>query len=218
MHDEIARRLPVEGGSGKLEQPEDGRPRTIALIGPTGVGKTTTIAKLAARAQRSNPGSAAIVTTDVHRVAAVEQMVRFGEIISVPVEVALSAEDLARCVDRMREREHVFVDTAGRSPRDSASTRQLCQLIAATGECEIMLTMSATTRAQDSADILEAFSEVPWSRLVMTKLDETRTHGELYNNVVRSGRPIACVTTGQAVPEHLESLDVPGILRKLLHG
>ena len=81
-----------------------------------------------------------------------------------------------------------------------------------------MLVMSATTRALDSREILEAYAELPCSRLIMTKLDETRVYGELYNCMVRSGRPIACVTNGQAVPEHLESLDIAGILRKVLHG
>ena len=81
-----------------------------------------------------------------------------------------------------------------------------------------MLVLSATTRAADSRDILEAYGDLPYSRLILTKLDETRVYGELYNAIVRSGRPIACVTNGQAVPEHLESLDAPGILRKVLHG
>ncbi len=91
-------------------------------------------------------------------------------------------------------------------------------LIAAADDCEILLVCSATARASDSREILEAYGAVPWSRLVLTKLDETRIHGELFNNVVRSGRPIACVTTGQSVPEHLEAIDLPGILRKVLHG
>lgn len=96
--------------------------------------------------------------------------------------------------------------------------RSLASLLDAAGEAETLLVMSATTRAIDSAEILDAYAEIPWSRLVMTKLDETRIYGELYNCVVRSGRPIACVTNGQAVPEHLESLDIPGILRMVLHG
>jgi flagellar biosynthesis protein FlhF len=81
-----------------------------------------------------------------------------------------------------------------------------------------MLVLSATTRAEDSREILEIYGQLPISRLVMTKLDETRIHGELYNAVVRAQRPLACVTTGQAVPDHVESLDLAGILRKVLHG
>jgi flagellar biosynthesis protein FlhF len=203
-----------------LTRAERGRPpsRVQLFVGPTGVGKSTTIAKLAARAARSDPKATLIITTDVHRIASVEQMARFGEILSVPVEVAISPEDLARALDKASDKEFVFVDTPGRSHRDAAAMRALQHLVAAAGDCEVLLVTAATTRSADSRDVLEAYAEIPWSRLVMTKLDETRLYGELYNNVVRSGRPIACASTGQAVPEHLESLDVAGILRKVLHG
>jgi flagellar biosynthesis protein FlhF len=203
-----------------LSRAERGAPpsRVQVFVGPTGVGKTTTIAKLAARAQRALPGSVLVITTDVHRVAAVEQMVRFGELISVPVEVAIGPDDLARAIARGAQRDQILIDTAGRSPRDPSAMTQLRALIAAAGECEVMLVASATTRSADSADLLEAYAALPWSRLILTKLDETRVFGELYNDVVRSGRPIACATNGQSVPEHLESLDVPGILRRVLQG
>jgi flagellar biosynthesis protein FlhF len=203
-----------------LSRAERGAPpsRVQVFIGPTGVGKTTTIAKLAARAARAEPGGALIITTDVHRVAAVEQMVRFGEILSVPVEVAISPQDLTRAIANAQDKEQIFVDTTGCRHRDLASLRHLAAQIEAAGDAEVMLVMSATARAADSAELLDACSDLNWSRLIMTKLDETRICGELYNCVVRSGRPIACITTGQAVPDHLESLDTSGMLRKILHG
>ncbi len=192
--------------------------RVQIFAGPTGVGKTTTIAKLVARAARSSPNGVLVITTDVHRVAAAEQMIRFGEMLSVPVEVAISPTDLSRAIAQARNREHIFVDTTGRSPRDTGGLRALGSLVEAAGEAELLLVLSATTRSSDSREILEAYRGLPYSRLILSKLDETRVYGELYNCVVRSGRPIACVTSGQAVPEHLESLDVAGILRKVLHG
>jgi flagellar biosynthesis protein FlhF len=203
-----------------LSRAERGAPpsRVQVFIGPTGVGKTTTIAKLAARAARAEPGGALIITTDVHRVAAVEQMVRFGEILSVPVEVAISPQDLTRAIANAQDKEQIFVDTTGCRHRDLPSLRHLAAQIEAAGDAEVMLVMSATARAADSAELLDACSDLNWSRLIMTKLDETRICGELYNCVVRSGRPIACITTGQAVPDHLESLDTSGMLRKILHG
>ncbi len=190
--------------------------RVQIFVGPTGVGKTTTIAKLAARAAQSSPEGALLVTTDVHRVAAVEQMMRFGEMLGIPVEIAISPEDLARTLVNTERR--VFIDTAGRSHRDPATVRALRGLIEPAGDAEVMLVMSATTRAADSREILQTYLQLPCSRLIMTKLDETRVYGELFNCVVRSGRPLACVTTGQSVPQNLESLDAPGILRKVLHG
>jgi flagellar biosynthesis protein FlhF len=192
--------------------------RVQIFVGPTGVGKTTTIAKLAARAARASSNSVLIITTDVHRVAAVEQMVRFGEMLSVPVEVAISPTDLTRTIAQAEDKERIFIDTTGRSHFDPSSMRSLRSFIEAAGEAEVMLVMSVTIRANDSREILEAYSELPCSRLIMTKLDETRIFGELYNCMVRSGRPIACVTNGQAVPEHLESLDLAGVLRKVLNG
>jgi len=195
-----------------------GPPSRIQLfVGPTGVGKTTTIAKLAARAAQDTGERVNIITTDVHRVAAVEQMTRFGQILDIPVEVALGPDDLRRALEHMDGR--VFIDTTGRNHRDPTTLRELQRLLAAAGsDAEVMLVISATTRAQDSREILDMYMKMAVSRLILTKLDETRVYGELYNCIVRSGRPIACVTTGQAVPEHLESLDVPGILRKVLHG
>jgi flagellar biosynthesis protein FlhF len=190
--------------------------RVQIFIGPTGVGKTTTVAKLAARTVQSSPEGALLITTDVHRVAAVEQMMRFGDMLNIPVEVAISADDLARSLARTERR--VFIDTAGRSHRDPVTVRALKTLIDAAGEVEVMLVLSATTRAADSREILSTYLQLPCSRLILTKLDETRVYGELFNCVVRSGRPLACVSTGQAVPQHLESLDAPGILRKVLHG
>lgn len=190
--------------------------RVQIFVGPTGVGKTTTVAKLAARAAQGSPEGALLVTTDVHRVAAVEQMMRFGDMLNIPVEVAISADDLSRALARSDRR--VFIDTAGRSHRDPATVRALKTLIDAAGDAEVMLVLSATTRAADSREILATYMQLPCSRLILTKLDETRVYGELFNCVVRSGRPLACVSTGQAVPQHLESLDVPGILRKVLHG
>jgi flagellar biosynthesis protein FlhF len=203
-----------------LFRTERGAPpgRVQVFAGPTGVGKTTTIAKLASRANRASPGSTLIVTTDVHRVAAVEQMVRFGEMIEVPVEVAIGPQDLARTLAAHPKIERAFVDTPGRSHRDPGMARALRALLEAVPEAELMLVLSTTMRALDSREILDAYATLPVSRLVMTKLDETRVYGELYNCAVRSGRPIACVTTGQGVPEHLESLDIPGVLRKVLQG
>ncbi|MCP4006726.1 MAG: flagellar biosynthesis protein FlhF [bacterium] len=203
-----------------LSRAERGSPasRVQVFIGPTGVGKTTTIAKLAARAARSGEDDVLIITTDVHRVAAVEQMLRFGEMISVPVEVALSPEELTRRIDAAEDKTCILVDTAGRNHRDSLAMRQLSPWLEAAGDAEAMLVLSAAMRPADSREIIDAYDELRWSRLIMTKLDETRVYGELYNCVVRSNRPLACICTGQSVPEHLESIDISGILRKVLHG
>jgi flagellar biosynthesis protein FlhF len=202
-----------------LARAERGGPpgRIQIFVGPSGAGKTTTIAKLAARAARTAPDGVLVVTTDVHRVAAVEQMARFGEILGVPVESATGPDDFARVAARAHDREHVFVDTSGRSHREPATLRDLQALAEAVEDAELLLVTPATARAVDSRETLSAYAALPVSRLILTKLDETRVYGELYNAVIWSGRPIAAVTTGQAVPEHLEALDIAGILQKVLH-
>jgi flagellar biosynthesis protein FlhF len=201
-----------------LARAERGGPpgRIQIFVGPSGVGKTTTIAKLAARAARSAPDGVLIVTTDVHRVGAVEQMARFGEILGVPVESATGPEDLARVAARAHSREHVFVDTSGRCHREPGALRELQALAEAVQDAELLLVTAATARAVDSRDTLDAYAALPVSRLILTKLDETRVYGELYNAVVWSGRPIAAVTTGRAVPDQLEAVDIAGILQRVL--
>jgi flagellar biosynthesis protein FlhF len=189
--------------------------RVQFFVGPSGVGKSTTIAKLAARAVEREE-RVRIVTTDVHRIAAVDQTLRFGEALRIPVDVVHGAEELARRVSQSDGR--ILIDTAGRNHREGATLRDLEQLVRAVPGAEVMLVLAATARAVDSRDTLRAYGELGFSRLILTKLDETRVYGELYNDVVRSERPLACVTTGQSVPEHLESLDIPGILKKVLHG
>jgi flagellar biosynthesis protein FlhF len=190
--------------------------RTQIFVGPTGVGKSTTVAKLAARAAEGGQERVRILTTDMHRIAAVEQMMRFGEVLGIAVDVALSPEDLRTRVAQSDAR--IFVDTPGRSHREPGALPALRRLRQALPDAELMLVLCAATRSADSREILDAYGSLGFSRLVLTKLDETRVYGELYNAVVRSQRPLACVTTGQSVPEHLESLDIPGILKKVLHG
>ncbi|MEE8557981.1 MAG: flagellar biosynthesis protein FlhF, partial [Myxococcota bacterium] len=169
-----------------LGRAERGAPpgRVQIFVGPSGVGKTTTIAKLAARAVYSSPGNVLIVTTDTHRVAAVEQMTRFGEILGVPVVGALGPEDLTRILSEAEGMERILIDTPGRSHRNRSTFGELRELADAAGEPEILLVFPATARPCDSREILEAYSTLPWSRLVITKLDESRVYGELFNAVV----------------------------------
>lgn len=192
--------------------------RIQLFVGPSGVGKTTTVAKLAARAARSGASDVKVVTTDALRPGSIEQMAALGAAVGVTVAAAHGAGPLGEALADFANADHVFIDTAGGSYRDRSAMEEIEVLSEAAGEVEILLCLAATTRPCDVRDVLEAYAPLAWSRLVMTKLDETDVYGGLYNCVVLSGRPIACVTTGATVPGNLESLGIAGVLRRVLHG
>lgn len=197
-----------------------GRPpaRVQVFAGPSGVGKTTTLAKLAVRSARSAPGGVRVVTTDADGTRTLEALLSPSRASGVHVARVTDVEGLRRVLATASGTERLFIDTRGTSHRDPATFGRLQALVDAVPESELLLCLSAGTRSCDAREILGAYASVPWSRLVFTKLDETRVYGELYNCIVRSGRPIACVTTGQVVPDDIESIDLPGLLRRVLQG
>ncbi len=186
---------------------ETGKARTIALIGPTGVGKTTTIAKLAARYKLRENRRVGLITIDTYRIAAVDQLRTYAEIINVPLEVVLSAGELHRAVHEMRDMDIVLIDTAGRSHNDEMRLNQLRSFIAAAGADEVHLVVTATANYKCSATILERFKPLGANRLIITKLDEAETFGPVLNCAVAADAPISYVTTGQDVPDDIAIAD-----------
>lgn len=172
--------------------------RTLALVGPTGVGKTTTLAKLAARA-RQRGERVAIVTLDTYRMAAVEQLRAFADLLAAPFEVALTPTDLKRALHRHRDHDRVFVDTTGRSPRDAGAMPLLEGTLRA-GDCARLLCLAAGTRARDCDVVLDAYDALGIDAVCLTKWDETVAPGEALSAVVERGLPLSHVCTGQEVP------------------
>lgn len=188
--------------TGPLWSPGDPQKR-ISLIGTTGVGKTTTIAKLAAEAMTQSGARVALVTIDTYRIAAVEQLKVYGEIMGLPVEVVLNPEQLQEAFRRHRDKDLILIDTAGRSPRDQARIDELNQFLGADSGVENCLVLAAPTEERLQQKTLESFSPIPLSRLIFTKLDETDRCGTLINIPLRSNLPLAYLTNGQQVPEDL---------------
>jgi flagellar biosynthesis protein FlhF len=186
-------------------QLEPGRIRVAALVGPTGVGKTTTIAKLAAYAKLELKQKVALVTLDTFRVAAVDQLQQYAEILQVPLHVALTVEDLRSAMRFYHDRALVLIDTAGHSPKDSEVQGQLRRLLDELPEVETHLVLSATTKPRDLADIAQRFEPLRPGRIIFTKLDETSTYGPLLTTLVRVKRPLSYLGTGQEVPKDLET-------------
>ncbi|MDA3904174.1 MAG: flagellar biosynthesis protein FlhF [Desulfuromusa sp.] len=188
--------------TGPLWSPGDPQKR-ISLIGATGVGKTTTIAKLAAEAITQSGARVALVTIDTYRIAAVEQLKVYGEIMGLPVEVVISPEQLQEAFRRHRDKDLILIDTAGRSPRDQSQIDELNQFLGQGSKVENCLVLAAPTEERLQQKTLESFSQLPLSRLIFTKLDETDRCGSLINVPIRSNLPLAYLTNGQQVPEDL---------------
>ncbi len=183
------------------------RQKRVALIGATGVGKTTTIAKLAAEAITRAGARVALVTIDTYRIAAVEQLRVYGDIMGLPVEVVLSPEQLQDAFAKHRDKDLILIDTAGRSPRDSMQINELLRFLGPDAGVENCLVMAAPTAERLLQRNLQAFSKLPLSSLIFTKLDETDSCGAMINLSLRSNLPLAYLTNGQKVPEDLLQAD-----------
>ncbi len=179
--------------------------KVIAFVGPTGVGKTTTLAKLAARYSLMERKKVAMVTADTYRIAATEQLKTYGRIMGIPVEVADSAEDISGILAKYKNMDLVLVDTAGRSPSNEEQLEELKRFIARSQPDEIHLVLSATTKYYDMIRIIERFgAAVPINRMIFTKLDETRFYGAFLNLMNNFQIPLSYYSTGQNVPDDLE--------------
>ena len=204
VHDEIARRLPVQGSTGKLERPEDGRPSTIALIGPTGVGKTTTIAKLAATFKLKQGKKVGLITMDTYRIAAVEQLRTYAGIIGLPLKVVNTAEQLTEAIAGYQDLDAILIDTAGRSQKACDKLDELKQVLAAADPHEVHLVLSSTVSQKVLLQTIDRFSQVQADQIIFTKLDEAVTGGVLLNVAKRVGKKVSYITTGQEVPHEIE--------------
>jgi len=194
---------------------EEGGPKAVMIVGPSGVGKTTTIAKLAAYYALRQKRNVALITLDTYRVAAVEQLRVYGSILGLSVDVALTCEDLAGMLRVRKSADLILIDTAGRSPLDETALRELKQWAAPNREVEVHLLLSAGTREADLAVLLSRFMTLPVKSLIFSKLDETTQYGSVFNVLHQTGLPLSYLTTGQRVPEDLE-VATPSLLADLL--
>ena len=177
--------------------------RIVALVGPTGVGKTTTIAKLAANFRLRENRRVGLITVDTYRIAAVEQLRTYADIIDLPMEVVSTPREMREAIDRLRDLDLVLMDTAGRSPRDEVRIRELKALLAEAKPDEVHLVLSAVGSATSMAATAERFATVGTSALVVTKLDEAMGLGSLLPVTRNCHLPISYLTNGQNVPDDI---------------
>jgi flagellar biosynthesis protein FlhF len=184
-----------------MAKPQAGRrPRVIAVVGPTGTGKTTTLVKMATNEEILGRQKVAFVSADTYRIAAVEQLKTFAAIAAIPVGVVYSPEEMPETLGHFKDRDYVLIDTAGRSQNHLDQLLELRQFMQRAAPDEIHLVLSVTTKHRDLLDIIGKFDAVGADRFIFTKLDESASLGTIVNIAHEMPKPIAFVTFGQSVP------------------
>jgi len=215
LYDYIANMIQV---SGPIKATK-GKTKVVAFIGPTGVGKTTTIAKLAARQALVENKSVVMVSCDTYRIAADLQVKKYGEIMGIPVEIVMTPADFQKVINKHVDKDLILFDTAGRSPRNKKHLVELKEFLEAYSPMENHVVISAVTKYYDALSIINNFGLVPIHRILFTKLDETKNYGLLLNLSVGSGGiPISYVSVGQTVPDDIEPADPKVISRLIIKG
>lgn len=195
---------------------EPDRCKVIALIGPTGVGKTTTIAKIAAQFSLMEGKKVAFITTDTHRLAAKDQLIIYASIMEMPIEVVLEPKDFRQALAKHADKDLILIDTAGKSQNNTNRLYELKNFYEAGHPDEVHLVLSANIKCLDLLDVIEKFSIVPFNKILFTKLDETTNFGGLLNVKIKTDLPISYVTTGQEVPEDIELPDKEKLSAKII--
>lgn len=196
--------------------------RVIFFIGPTGVGKTTTIAKLASRLCVNHKKKVVLLTTDTYRIAAAEQLRTYASILDVPFRVIYTEEEMKAAIDDYKEYEYILVDTAGHSQHNDEQKDAMAHFLASVDDADVdkdtYLVMSATTKYRDLLAIADAYSEFTDYKLIFTKLDETTTLGNLFNLCMHTGASMSYVTCGQNVPDDIAVFSPQSTVKQLLGG
>jgi flagellar biosynthesis protein FlhF len=200
---------------------EGGKPKVIYFIGPTGVGKTTTIAKIASRCKVESGKRVAFLTADTYRIAATEQLRVYANILGAPMSIIYTAEEMNEAISHLRDYDLIFVDTAGFSHKSETHCMEMKKMLAGLSESydkEVYLVLSATTKYSDLVEIVDTYKEIADYKLIFTKLDETSTYGNILNIRLHSGAELSYMTNGQNVPDDIEEFNTQKIVKQLLGG
>ncbi|HHT57011.1 flagellar biosynthesis protein FlhF [Herbinix luporum] len=216
----IYQKIVLKLGQPKTINIEQDRPKFIFFIGPTGVGKTTTIAKIASKFKIEKKAKVAFITADTYRIAAVEQLRTYANILGIPLKVVYNVDELENSKEEFADYDIIFVDTAGRSHKNENQRQDIERLVdtIAENEREIYLVLSATTKYRDLVSITEAYSEIANYNLIFTKLDETNCVGNIFNIKMLTNAPLSYATFGQDVPDDIDQIDPQSIAKQLLRG
>ncbi len=216
----VYQKMVLKFGKPALITPRENGAKTVFFIGPTGVGKTTTIAKLASKLSLTEKKKVVLLTTDTYRIAAAEQLRTYANILDVPFRVIYSVEELVTACNDFKEYDYIFVDTAGHSHQNEEQKRMMQEYLDAVSpeERDAYLVLSATTKYRDLLDISNTYSDMTKYKLIFTKLDETMTLGNLFNIRMHTGADMSYVTYGQNVPNDIDEFNPQSTVRQLLGG
>lgn len=215
----VYQKMVLKFGRAEGIAPAEKGPRVLLFIGPTGVGKTTTIAKIASHYCMEEKKKVALLTADTYRIAAAEQLRTYANILEVPFRVLYSTEEFNSAIADFSDYDYIFVDTTGHSHRNEElmdKMKELFEAVKKYGECQIFLVLSATTKYRDLLKIASNYREITEYQLIFTKLDETATLGNLLNLRLYTDAPIAYVTCGQNVPDDIELFNPQKTVKQLL--
>lgn len=197
------------------------KPKVIFFIGPTGVGKTTTIAKIASKYKLEMGLKVAFLTADTYRIAATEQLRVYANILDAPMSIIYSSDEMNAAIGRVSEYDLIFVDTAGFSHKNEAQCTDMKTMLAgldASFDREVYLVVSATTKYKDLLEIADIYKDIADYKIIFTKLDETTTYGNMFNIKMYSGASLSYMTNGQNVPDDIEEFNTQKIVKQLLGG
>ncbi len=221
MLSEIYQRMILKLGKPYVMEEDGKSPKVIFFVGPTGVGKTTTIAKIASSYKLEHRKKVAMLTADTYRIAAAEQLRTYANILEVPFRVVYTAKEIEAAVEDFREYDYIFVDTTGHSPNDEAQCENMGALINSVDiktSREVFLVLSASTKYRDLMRITDTYKEITDYKLIFTKLDETSALGNIYNLKLYTGAKLSYVTYGQNVPDDIEYFNPQSTVKQLLGG
>lgn len=217
----IYQKMVLKFGRSEGITPSEEGPRIVLFIGPTGVGKTTTIAKLAGRYCVEEKKKVALLTADTYRIAAAEQLRTYANILETPFRIIYTPEELQAAVDDYWDCDYIFIDTAGRSHQNTDQLEKMKEMVAALKRPEsyqVFLVLSATTKYRDLQKIADCYGRIADFELIFTKLDETEAVGNLLNMKLYTDAPIAYVTCGQNVPDDMEAFNPQKTVKQILGG
>lgn len=205
-------------------EPDPDEKKIIFLVGPTGVGKTTTIAKLASSLKLNKKAKIALMTSDTYRIAAVEQLRTYANILDVPLSVVYTEDEVEDALEKLAEYDIILVDTAGRSHKDTEQCEEIFRMVNAVDsektdfKRDVYLVVSATTKYKDLVRITKAYEPLGDYKIIFTKLDETFGYGNIINIAMLTGKSMSYTTFGQNVPDDIDVIDVQEIAKQLLGG